>query len=592
MKYLYIVFLCFYSIGFSQIPSSYYDSANGLSGFTLKTELKNIITNSHIDQGYNTLFTGYVLTHSDNIIEAGYENDDTILLYYSENPNGIDSYTYNHGSPNQCGSYVDEGSCYNHESLVPQAAFSSAFPMKSDIHHITPSDGFVNEKRGDLPFGVVGNANWTSLNGTKRGISATSGYTGIVFEPIDEFKGDIARAILYFVTRYEDTVDGYTSFPMFNGTENQALSNWSLTMLLDWHYNIDPVDQREIDRNIAAYNYQGNANPFVDHPEYANMIWIDTQAPTNPINLTASNPTDNSIDLTWLPSTDNIAVIGYDIYIDSIYAFTTANTTTTINGLTPATNYCFTIKAKDAANNQSNFSDQVCNTTTNTGIGNTNCLIENFENIGVSSATYKTISWNGSDGGNWIATDARNDQTLNTKAITIRNGALTLPTTFGGIGSLTITTKLILSGTSGTFNLKVNGNMVGTIPYSDLEQTFTIPNINIENNVSIIIDGNSTATNSVKIDDLNYTCYSALGIDDFNIDHIKIYPNPVNNQLIITLKNQIPTTIEIFNILGKRVFNAIIDKTTSLNLHGLNTGVYMIKMTQNNATITKKLIKR
>ena len=58
---------------------------------------------------------------------------------------------------------------------------------------------------------------------------------------------------------------------MFNGTSNQVFSDWFLELILDWHYNVDPVDSRELARNQAAYNFQGNAN-FVDHPEYANMI--------------------------------------------------------------------------------------------------------------------------------------------------------------------------------------------------------------------------------------------------------------------------------------------------------------------------------
>ena len=171
---------------------------------------------------------------------------------------------------------------------------------------------------------------------------------------IDEFKGDIARAILYFATRYEDTVDGYTGFEMFNGTENQALEDWAIDMLLDWHYNVDPVDQREIDRNDAAYNYQGNGNPFVDHPEYANLIWNptpDTEAPSNPTNLVASNPTDNTIDLNWTASTDNVGVTSYDIYVGGVNTYNSNTNSLTATDLTANSNYCFTVYAKDAAGN-------------------------------------------------------------------------------------------------------------------------------------------------------------------------------------------------------------------------------------------------
>ena len=596
MKHIYLLFLCITSFGFAQIPSNYYDSANGLSGFALKTQLKSIITNGHIDQGYGNLYDGYVTTHTDNIAESGYENDGTILLYYTENPNGTDPYTFNHGS-NQCGNYNAEGVCYNREHTIPQSSFNSASPMQNDIHHVVPSDGYTNGQRGSLPFGTVSSANWTSLNGSKRGSSSVNGYSGTVFEPIDEFKGDIARSILYFVTRYENTVDGYTSFDMFNGTENQALEDWAVTMLLDWHYNVDPVDQREIDRNNAAYNYQGNANPFVDHPEYANMIWnpvVDTENPTNPTNLVASNPTDNTIDLNWTASTDNIGVASYDIYINAVFAYNTGNTNTsaTVAGLLADTNYCFTIKAKDAANNTSGFSNQDCEITTNNGTGGSDCLTESFENIGTPSGSYADVTWTGDNGATWNATDSRTDQTLNTKAITVRNGALTLPSTSGGIGTLTVTTQRVFSGSDGTFNVSVNGNFVGTIAYSDGVQTVSIPNINVQNNVSVVIDGNSTGSNRVMFDDLSYTCYSGLSIEDFNENNVNLYPNPVKNNLTIELKSNVDTNIEIYNILGKRVFTNLINKTSNLNLQDLKTGIYIVKITQNNSTITKKLVKQ
>jgi len=599
-SYFLIITLITTSIGFAQIPSNYYDSANGLTGYSLKTQLKNIITNGHSDQGYSSLYTGYVTTHSDNVEESGYENDNTVLLFYTENPTGIDTYSYIHDTDENptgtnCGNYNSENDCYNREHIIPQSSFGSASPMQNDIHHVIPSDGYVNGQRGSLPFGTVGSANWTSQNGSKRGSSSVAGYGDQVFEPIDEFKGDIARSILYFVTRYENTVNGYTSFEMFNGTESQALEDWAISILLDWHYNVDPVDHREIDRNDAAYNYQGNANPFVNHPEYANLIWnptSDTQDPTNPTNLMASNPTDNSIDLDWTASTDNLAVTSYDVYIDNVFAFNTSNTNVTATGLTSDTNYCFKIRAKDAAGNTSGFSNEDCETTTNNGSDTTECLTETFENLDTSIGSYSNVSWTGDDGGTWYATDSRTDQSLNSNAITVRNGALTLPSTSGGIGTLTVTTQRVFGGGSGTFNLKVNGNILGTIAYDDTVQTITIPNINIENNVSVVIDGNSTSGNRVKFDDLSYTCYTALGIEEFNSVNVKLHPNPFKNNLTVVLNSDIETNVEIFDILGKRVFQKAFYRTSILNLQALKTGIYILRISQNNKTISKKLVKQ
>ena len=594
MKHIYFLFLLVSSIGFAQIPSNYYDSANGLSGFTLKTELNTIISNGHNDQGYGGLYTGYATVYLDNTNESGYENDGTLLMYYTENPNGADAYTFTLGT-NQCGNYNSEGDCYNREHTIPQSTFNGNSPMYSDIHHVVPSDGYTNGQRGNLPFGTVSSANWTSQNGSKRGSSNVSGYSGNVFEPIDEFKGDIARAILYFVTRYEDTVDGY-SFDMFNGTENQALENWAIDMLLDWHYNVDPVDQRERDRNDAAYDFQGNANPFVDHPEYANLIWNptpDTEAPSNPTNLVASNPTNSSIDLAWTAATDNIGVTTYDIYMDGNYAFSSNNTTATKTNLIPGINFCFTVIAKDAAGNESGFSNQSCETTTDTGDNeDPNCIEETFENIGTSFGSYSDVTWTGFGGLTWNATDARTDQTLDNRAITIRNGILG-PTNFSNIAfidKLTVTTQRVFGGGSGTFDLVVNGNVVGAIPYGDDPITTTVT-INVNPVTSLVINNNSETSDRVMFDNLSWTC-GLLSVADYNLETIKLHPNPIKNNLTVDLKSNINTEIEIFDILGKRVYNNTISKTSNLNLQALKTGIYIVKLTQGNSVITKKLLKQ
>ncbi|MCX7549091.1 endonuclease [Xanthomarina sp. F1114] len=593
MKNLYIFFAFLFSIcAQAQIPSNYYDSANGLSGFDLKTELSNIITNGHVDQGYSELHTGYGTTDIDNTTQ--YDNDGYILDMYSENPNGTDPYNFILDT-DKCGNYSNEGDCYNREHLVPQSSFNQGYPMRSDIHHVFPTDGKVNGMRSNYAFGTVGSATNTSQNGSKVGNSNVPGFSGTVFEPIDEFKGDIARAVLYFAVRYENTIDGYTSFDMFNGTNDQVFYPWAIDLLLSWHAN-DPVTPKEIARNIAAYNFQGNANPFVDHPEYANLIWNpnpDTEAPTAPTNLVASNPTDNSVFLTWTAATDNTGVTSYDIYVDGSNTFNTSNTSFTVTGLMAATEYCFTVKARDAAANQSDFSNQACETTTNNGAG-TDCFAESFENIPANSGSYSTRTWTGDDGGNWTATDARTDQTLNNRAITVRNGVITAPTTSGGIGAFTVSTKRVYGGSSGTFNLKVNGSVVGTIAYGDqdVSQTITIPNINIEGNVSVVIDGNSSTSNRVVFDDLSWTCYSTIGIGEHSLNELSIYPNPVENRLNIQIKDAQETQIEIYNILGKVVFSKTLQKSQSIALDHLKTGVYIIKLTQGSSTITKKLIKQ
>jgi endonuclease I len=266
----------------AQAPANYYNNATG-TGYTLKTQLKNIITNGHSDQGYNALWTLYTnQAFRDNFYEA----DGTLLDMYSENPTGSDSYEYS--SPaQQCGNYNSEGDCYNREHLVPQSYFENfqVDPMKNDPFHVVPSDGWVNGQRGNFPFGPVGSTTYTSSNGSKKGANAntgySAGYSGIVFEPIDEFKGDVARSLLYFSTRYQDFMDDFYAAAdgtstqakvMFDGSTNKVFSDTFLKIILTWHQN-DPVSARELAVNNAVYNYQGNRNPYIDHPEYACQIW-------------------------------------------------------------------------------------------------------------------------------------------------------------------------------------------------------------------------------------------------------------------------------------------------------------------------------
>jgi len=98
-----------------------------------------------------------------------------------------------------------------------------------------------------------------------------------VFEPIDEFKGDFARAYFYMATRYQNVIGAWqnntaASNDVLNGTSTQVFESWVVAMLLKWHNN-DPVSQMELDRNHAAFEFQGNSNPYLDLPEFVEMIW-------------------------------------------------------------------------------------------------------------------------------------------------------------------------------------------------------------------------------------------------------------------------------------------------------------------------------
>ena len=245
----------------AQIPNGYYSNAEGKTGDELKAALHDIIK-GHTTIAYSNIWNAFWST--DN------KGNGIVWDMYSDIPNGTPPYTFEMGQ-NQCGSYQQEGDCYNREHSWPESWFNSDGTARTDLHQIFPTDGYVNARRSNYPFGEVQSATWTSQNGSKLGNCKSSlGYSGTVFEPIDAYKGDFARAIMYMSVRYYSEDSNWGTSGMTNKSE---IEDWAIEMLMDWNEQ-DPVSDKETARNNAIYtDYQHNRNPFVDHPEYARLIW-------------------------------------------------------------------------------------------------------------------------------------------------------------------------------------------------------------------------------------------------------------------------------------------------------------------------------
>jgi len=290
MKKLLFFIFCIYTTTVQAQPAGYYTSALGKNGVQLQSELKNIIDN-HSVQSY-PLWSAFSST--DN------KGNNVLWDMYSDVPGGTSSYTYTLVS-DQCGQYNSEGDCYNHEHVWPKNYFNDASPMNSDLHHIIPTDGWVNNKRANFPIGEVSSVSWTGSNGSRTGSSNSYvGYSGNVFEPIDAYKGDIARMYFYMSTRYKGEDNSWNNWEMAN---KAVLTSDAIQMLLQWHAD-DTVSQKEIDRNNAIYNIQGNRNPFVDYPIFANCIW--GTADCTPLNI--QEVLQAKIELYPNPSKDEIIV--------------------------------------------------------------------------------------------------------------------------------------------------------------------------------------------------------------------------------------------------------------------------------------------
>jgi len=241
---------------------TYYQNADGKQGKALKTALCAIIY-PHTERTYSDLWIDFRTTDV--------REDGKVWDMYS----GITNYEF---GTDQAGNFSKEGDKYNREHSFPKSWFGSNSPMYTDLFHLYPTDGTVNGKRSNFPFGETKGESYKSAGEfSKLGTCTYPGYTGTVFEPNDEYKGDFARTYFYMVTCYEEKLsDWYSncsdSRPTLDGNTYPGLSSWQLKMLMKWAKN-DPVSEKETNRNNAVYGIQKNRNPFIDYPGLEEYIW-------------------------------------------------------------------------------------------------------------------------------------------------------------------------------------------------------------------------------------------------------------------------------------------------------------------------------
>lgn len=248
---------------------TYYQAADGKKGAELKTALCAIIY-SRTERTYKQLWTDFQTTDKK-------ENGKVWDMY-----SNLREMTF---VTDQAGNYKKEGDVYNREHSWPNSWFGGEVqPMYTDLHHLYPTDGFVNNKRSNYAFGETNGESYKSANDfSKLGACTYPGYTGTVFEPNDDYKGDFARTYFYLVTCYEEKLpDWFTNYgtkegvsQTIDGSKYPGLRDWQLNMLMEWAKK-DPVDNpvaKETPRNNAVYTIQNNRNPFIDYPGLEEYIW-------------------------------------------------------------------------------------------------------------------------------------------------------------------------------------------------------------------------------------------------------------------------------------------------------------------------------
>ena len=303
----------------TNLPANYYSNAEGLGCASLKTALFNIISANNKSLLYADVLTAHPRTDKKR-------NDantaDVVWDMYSDNPTGPDPYTFNFET-DRCGSTTlnNEGYCFNREHIFPQSWFNDELPMKSDINHVFPTDNQVNAMKASFPVGDVSNPTKISLNGSKVGTGNNFGYTSTVFEPINEYKGDIARAILYMAVRYETQIAGWRTNTgadnVLNGTSYQAFDDWHIKLLYKWHVQ-DPVSDKERKRNDSVFVIQGNRNPFIDRPEWVYQIWSCTgQIPNTSVTTMLTNKPSANLSIYPNPVTGDFIQVKWDLQNES-----------------------------------------------------------------------------------------------------------------------------------------------------------------------------------------------------------------------------------------------------------------------------------
>ncbi|MGB9697162.1 MAG: endonuclease [Ignavibacteria bacterium] len=228
--------IVYYVLATAKYPDTLYRFTQGLYDEQLKTAIRNFTTQGYVSLGYNTA--------RDKMFEFidDYNNDDTIECVYI----GRKIKAANRTQAQNQG--------FNTEHTYPQSFFNSSEPMLSDLFHLFPTDNYPNTIRSNYPFGiVVSNITWDSA-GSKLG----KDYEGsIVFEPRNVHKGNVARALFYFVVKYTN-LGGFMS-----GKQETALRQWNIQDTVDWKERL---------RNERIATFQKVRNPFIDHPELVDRI--------------------------------------------------------------------------------------------------------------------------------------------------------------------------------------------------------------------------------------------------------------------------------------------------------------------------------
>lgn len=370
----------------AQAPPGYYGSVDSTSASALRSTLHVVIDDHQIfPYTASATDTWDVLKKADqDPNNAGRILDVYKNASYLKQTGGNSFYNREHTWPNSLGFPDNNGKNYPY----------------TDCHQLFLCDIGYNSARGSMPFGAAGGAEYpTNFNdgvGGGTGVyPGNSNWTdGNFFEVWSDRRGDIARAMFYMDVRYEGGNHGGTgwsepdliltdSLAQISGSatgSNESVAYMGLLgVLLSWHA-ADPVDAKEMARNDWVYSYQNNRNPFVDHPEWVDCLFlggcaVDVTPPSAPVGLVAV-ASGNDLDLDWA---DNLEpdLAGYHVWRSATpggpYTELTTGLLVTSDwldlGLTTGATYYYVVTAEDQSTNVSVDSLEVSGTVLGSGGG-------------------------------------------------------------------------------------------------------------------------------------------------------------------------------------------------------------------------------
>ena len=332
-----------------------------------------------------------------------------------------------------------------------------------------------------------------------------------------------------------------------------------------------------------------------DYTVNLGSVGTDTQAPSTPSNLVASNVAQTTLSLSWTASTDNVGVTGYDVFQGSTNLGSVTGTSANITGLSPATAYAFKVRAHDAAGNNSGFSNTVNVTTLSNSISycttkGSNSSYEwidlvklnNLNNISGNDGGYKdntTLTANVAYGSNTIQMSAGFLSSSYTEYWRIyidynHNGIFdtnerVVSRSSRSSGTLSSTFTVPTSALTGPTRMRVSMKYNG---YQDPCETFGYGEVE---DYTIVI-GNGAAQ-------------GIAGGNDFSNSEITLYPNPTNHKLNIALQDAIGKDYVIYNVMGQVVGKGAFTET--LDVSSLQNGVYMLEVNTEETKMMKRFIK-